>query len=227
MTSEFELAQSIDQTNLNPLLSYPKCVHFLEESEQYNFASVAILPIYTKLAANLLKGSQTRVCVAISYPLGGVPGLLKARETAYAIKSGAQEIDYVMNITALKAGEYDLLLDESREIISAAEGRTVKVIIEMWNLSQDEIKVACKIACDANVSFVKSSTAFKGYKAMRSGTIEDAKTLLAAVNGRVKVKIAGGINNAKLAVDLLSLGVARIGTSSGVEIIKGYRKMAI
>jgi len=225
MITEFELAQSIDQTNLNPLLSYSECIQFFEESKKLDFASVAILPIYTELAAKVLNGSHTRVCVAISYPFGGVPCDLKAKEVKYAVRDGADEIDYVINITALKIGEYQKVLDESRLIISAAEGKPVKAIIEMWNLSTDEIKTACEILIEANVSYVKSSTAYKGYKKMRVGTIKDAFLLKKFVQNRAKIKIAGGINNVKVALELLSLGVSRIGTSSGVSILTGFRDL--
>ena len=223
--SEFQLAQSIDQTNLNPLLSYKGCIKFFEDSKNFNFASVAILPIYTKLAAEILKGSHTKVDVAISYPLGGVPGYLKAKEVEYAIMDGAGEIDYVVNVAAIKSREYKKVLDEARMIVSAAEGKPVKAIIEMWNLTKDEIKITCETVLEAHVSFVKSSTAYKGYKEMRAGTIEDALLLRKIVHNRANIKIAGGIKNIQLTLKLLSLGVNRIGTSSGIQIITGFRDL--
>jgi len=223
--SEFQLAQSIDQTNLNPLLSYNECVQFFEESKNFKFASVAILPIYTKLAAEILKGSHTKVDVAVSYPLGGVPANLKAKEVEYAIIDGAEEIDYVVNIAAIKSREYKKVLDEARMIVSAAEGKPVKAIIEMWNLTKDEIKITCETVLEAHVSFVKSSTAYKGYKNMRAGTTEDAILLRKIVQNRANIKIAGGIKNIQLTLKLLSLGVDRIGTSSGVQILTGFRDL--
>jgi deoxyribose-phosphate aldolase len=223
--SEFQLAQSIDQTNLNPLLSCDEFILFLEKSRELKFASVAILPIYTKLAKEVLEGSQTKVTIAISYPLGGVPANLKAKEVEYAIKDGADEIDYVVNMAAIKTGEYKKVLDEVRMIISAAESKPVKAIIEMWNLNEDEIRKTCETILEANVSFIKSSTAFKGYKKMRAGTIEDALLLKKIVHNRAKIKIAGGINNIQLTLELLALGVNRIGTSSGVQILTSYRDL--
>jgi len=223
--SEFQLAQSLDQTNLNPLLSYNEGVKFLEDSMNFNFASVAILPIYSKIAATILKGSYTKVVVAISYPFGGVPGSLKAKEVEYAIKDGADEIDYVVNIPAIKSCEYKKVLDEARMIMSAAEGKPVKAIIEMWNLTEDEINKTCETVLEAHVSFIKSSTAYKGYKNMRAGTIEDAILLKKIVQNRANIKIAGGIKNIQLTLELLSLGVNRIGTSSGVQILKGFQDL--
>lgn len=223
--SEYQLAQSLDQTNLNPLLTTDECVKFLEESRDLNFASVAILPIYTKLAAELLQGSNTNVCIAISYPLSGVPGHLKAKEVEYAIKDGADEIDYVVNIAAVKLRDYQKVLEESQMIVSAAEGKTVKAIIEMWNLTKDETRFTCEAVVRGGVSFVKSSTAFKGYKNMRGGTIEDALLLKNFVQDQAKIKIAGGIKTIDLTLKLLALGVDRIGTSSGVQILTGFREL--
>jgi len=223
--SEFELAQSLDQTNLDPLSSNKECAKFLEESGDLNFASVAILPIYTKLAAEILKGSNTNVCIAISYPLSGVPGHLKAKEVEYAVKDGADEIDYVVNIAAVKSSEYKKVFEESRMIVSAAEGKPVKSIIEMWNLTTDEIRATCEAVIRGGVSFVKSSTGFNGYKHMRGGTVEDALLLRNIVQKRAKIKIAGGIRNITLTLKLLSLGVDRIGTSSGVQILTGFRDL--
>lgn len=223
--SEFQLAQSLDQTNLSPLLSNKDFVTFLEKSRDLNFASVAILPIYTKLAAEVLEGSHTNVCIAISYPLSGVPGHLKAKEVAYAIKNGADEIDYVVNIAAVKSREYQKVFEESQMIVSAAEGKPVKSIIEMWNLTPDEIRDTCEAVVEAGVTFVKTSTAFKGYDNMRSSTIEDAIVLKKILQNRVKIKIAGGIKDIDLTLKLLSLGVDRIGTSSGVQILDAFRDL--
>ena len=223
--SGFQLAQSIDQTNLNPLLSIKECVNFFEDSKFHNFASVAILPIHTKLAAGILRGSHTKVCAAISYPFGGVPGYLKAKEVEYAIKDGAEEIDYVVNMAAIKSREYKKVLNEARSIISAAEGKPVKAIIEMWNLTEEEINNTCESVLEAHVTFVKSSTAYKGYKNMRAGTVEDAVLLKKIIQNRANIKIAGGIKNIQLALELLSVGVNRIGTSSGVQIMKAFRDL--
>lgn len=223
--SEFQLAQSIDQTNLNPFLSYKEYENFFEDSKKLNFASVAILPIHTKLASEILKGSHTKVCAAISYPLSGVPGLLKAREVEHALQNGAEEFDFVVNMAAVKSCNYEKVLHESQMIVSAAEGKTVKAIIEMWNLTTDEIKATCESVLEAHVSFVKTSTAYKGYKRMRPSTIEDAVLLREIVQKRAKIKIAGGIDNIQLTLKLLSLGVNRIGTSAGIKILEGFKDL--
>lgn len=223
--TEFQLAQSIDQTNLNPLFSYKECTHFLEESRRLSFASVAILPGFTRLASDILDGSHTKVVTGISYPLGTVPASLKAKEVAYAIQDGADEIDYVINIAAVKNRDFQKIVDEARMIVSAAEGKPVKAIIEIWNLTEDEIRDTCEAILEAGVTFVKSSTAYKGYRNLRGSKIEDALLLKEIVKGRAKIKIAGGISDIQLALDLLSLGVDRIGTSSGVKILAGFREL--
>jgi len=227
MMKIIELAQKIDQTNLNPALGYSDIKKFLIQSKELQFKSVAILPIYTSIAANLLKDSLTKVCVAISYPFGNIPYQLKVKEVNHAIDEGAEEIDYVINVLELKSGNYQTVLDEAKAIVSAAEGRITKAIIEIWSLNEDEIKAACEIICEAKVAFVKSSTAFKGYKAMRAGSVDDAKILKKYVRDRAQIKIAGGINSLSLAMDLLSKGVGRIGTSSGKKIMEEFLKSSV
>lgn len=222
--TEFQLAQSLDQTNLNPFLTYDEYVLFFEESRNLNFSSVAILPIYTQLAAKILNGSHTIVDAAISYPLGCVPAILKAKEVEHAVKFGAGEIDYVVNIAAIKSGSYKKVFDEAQMIISAANGKPVKAIIEMWNLSEEEVRATCEELIAAHVTYIKSSTAYKGYKNMREGTIDDALLLKKVVHNRAKVKIAGGIRDIDQVYKLLDLGVDRIGTSSGVRILDGFRR---
>lgn len=221
--SEFQIAQLIDQTNLNPLLSYGEYINFFEESKRFNFASVAILPLFTKLAVKTLKNSNTRVGAAISYPLSGVSGYLKAAEVEIAVKDGADEIDYVVNQCAIKSRDYQKVYNEARMIVEAAKGRTVKAIIEMWNLTEDEIKHTCDAVIEGKVSFVKSSTAFKGHRNMRGSTLKDALLLKEIIQDRAKIKIAGGIRTLDLTLDLLSAGVDRIGTSSGVQILSEFR----
>jgi len=223
--SEFQLAQSIDQTNLNPLLSYEEFRKFIQESRKLDFASVAILPMYTKIAKEILQGSNTKVDVAISYPFGSVPAWLKAKEIEFAIRDGADEIDYVVNIAAVKSLDYKTLLEEARMIVSASEGKTVKAIIEMWNLTKDEIRFTCETILESNVAFIKSSTAYKGYTNMRASTVEDALLLKKIVGDRTKIKIAGGIKDINLTLELLSLGVNRIGTSSGVQILSQFQEI--
>ena len=222
--TEFELAQTIDQTNLNPTMTFEASQAFFKEAAEYRFASVSILPMYVEAAAAVLKGTDTKVDAAISYPLSAVPGSLKAAEAADAVRRGADEIDYVMNVGALKTGEYDLLVDEARQVVAAADGRLVKVIIEMWGLRETEVRAACEIACEAGVHFVKNSTGYKGHKAMRPSILDDAKLLLRLVGNRAKVKIAGGIRDTGFALELLDLGVARLGTSSGVAIMEGFEQ---
>jgi deoxyribose-phosphate aldolase len=222
-----ELSRAIDQTNLNPLATLDACRAFCEEAAQHDFASVAILPMYVETATDVLKGTNTRVCAAISYPLSALPGALKADEAADAVCRGADEIDYVMNVGALRSGDYDLLVDEAQQVISAADGRVVKAIIEMWALSEDEVRAACEIGCEAGVTYIKSSTGYKGHKGMRASTKDDARLLLDLVGDRAKVKIAGGVKDAIFAMELLKMGVSRLGTSSGVAILKEQKLLGI
>jgi deoxyribose-phosphate aldolase len=220
-----QLARAIDQTSLDPALPLEKFRTFCEEAARYGFASVAILPLHVETAVAMLKGTDVMVGAAIAFPLGAVPASLKAVETADAIRRGAHEVDYVMNVPALKSGEYRLLVDEARQVVAAADRRTVKVIIEMWGLTGDEIRAACEIGCEGGVDFVKSSTGYKGHPRMRPSTLDDARLLLRYTAGRAKVKMAGGITATQTAVDMLEMGVSRLGTSAGVAIVDGLREI--
>jgi len=223
---ESELAQAIDQTNLDPTTPVDVARAFFEQAAAYRFGSVAILPMYADLASAVLKGTDTKVDVAISYPLSAVPASLKAEEAADAVSHGANEIDYVMNVGLLKSGAYSDLVDEAKQVVDAAEGRVVKAIIEMWGLTHNEVRAACEICCQVQVNFVKSSTGYKGHKALAPSTLEQARLLVQLAGGRCRVKMAGGIRELGLTLELLSMGVARIGTSSGVAIVEAYRKNA-
>ncbi|MBN1314250.1 MAG: deoxyribose-phosphate aldolase [Anaerolineales bacterium] len=220
--SKLEFAQTIDQTNLDPTMTQKAAQSFFEKAAECRFASVAILPVFVDLAAEVLRGTETKVDAAISYPLSAVPFSLKAAETADAVRRGADEIDYVMDVGALKSGDYSALVQEAKAIIKASDGRLVKAIIEMWGLTNDEVFAACEICCDAGVHFVKSSTGYKGHYALRTSTVDDAKLLLKCVGDRAKVKIAGGIREIGFATELLDLGVARLGTSSGVKLLNSW-----
>jgi deoxyribose-phosphate aldolase len=222
--TEFKLTQTLDQTNLNPMMTFAIARDFFEQAAVYRFGSVAILPMHVELAAEVLKGTDTKVDVAISYPLSAVPAALKAAETADAVKRGADEIDYVMDVGALRSGAYNALVDEAQQVIAAADGRVVKAIIEMWGLAENQVRAAVEACCEAGVHFVKSSTGYKGHAALCASTADDARLLVMLAGGRCRVKMAGGIRDLDFALELLDLGVDRIGTSSGVPIVNAFRE---
>ncbi len=223
-----ELAKRIDQTYLKIVPdSEDEFIKFLLNAKKYRFASVAIYPAMIPLAREILKGTGVKITAAIGFPLGTVPIELKVLEVERAIKDGADEveIDFVLNKGALKSGKIDEVREELKKIVEAAKGRIVKAIIEVPYLTKEEIKIACELAIEAGVHYIKTSTGFKGFHKWRPTTAEDVRFIKSIVGNRVKIKAAGGIRTAKQALEVIEAGADRIGTSSGVEIIEEYKKM--
>lgn len=225
--TEKELVKYIDQTNLKPDITEDQMSHFLQEAREYQFCGVAIMPSWIPLAAKMLQGSNTRIVAAIGFPLGTIPTELKVAETNWAIENGGPdiEIDVVMNKAFLKSRKYKLVEDDISAVVKAANGKTVKVIIEVPALTRDEVVIASLIAEIAGAQFIKTSTGFKGFTFMRPTTVEDVKLIKSVIGNRLKVKAAGGIRTIDQALALIEAGADRIGTSSGVSIVEGYRKL--
>lgn len=226
MINEYNLAQSLDQTKLDPTATVAEYVAFFEEAAKYQLGTVAIMPILTKTAVDVLRGSKTKISAAISYPHGATPASLKTAEAKNAIGQGADEIDYVVNVGALRSGDYETLAEESHQMVDAVEGCVLKAIVESWCLSPREIRAIMEILCDAGVTFLKTSTGYKGFPSIQPTSHEDAKRLVEMADGRIFVKVSGGVRDAQTAVSLLDMGVARIGTSAGNKIIDEFRRGA-
>ncbi|MHA1505594.1 MAG: deoxyribose-phosphate aldolase [Candidatus Asgardarchaeia archaeon] len=216
-----ELAKKLDQTLLEPYTSEKEMEAFCEEAKKYGFASVAILPVHVPIAARVLEGSDVKVTAAIAFPLGSLPTELKVSEVEWCIENGADEVDMVMNIGALKSGKYDVVKKDIEEVVKAAKGKIVKVILEVPLLTRDEVIKACEIVKETGAHYVKTSTGFKGFKGWRPTTVEDVKLLKECVGDKLKVKAAGGIRTAEQAIAIIEAGAERIGTSSGVRIVEG------
>ncbi len=226
MIDEFTLAQSLDQTKLDPTATLAEYVAFFEEAASYQIGAAAIMPMLTKTAADVLKGSKTKISAAISYPHGASPASLKAAEAKEALEQGANEIDYVVNVGAIRSGDYELLAEEAHQMVDAVEGFVLKAIVESWCLNHREIHTTMEILCDAGVTFLKTSTGFKGFPSIQPTSHEDAKRLVEMADGRIRIKVAGGVRDAQTALRLLEAGVARIGTSAGKLIIEEFRRGA-
>ncbi len=211
------IAKSIDHTLLKPEATFAQIHHLVDEAKQYRFFSVCVNPSYVATCAELLKGSGVQVCTVIGFPLGANSSATKAFETAHAIKDGADEIDMVINIGALKSQKLLLVEEDIRDVVFAAEGKTVKVIIETSLLTDEEKVLACQIAEKAGANFVKTSTGFNGGGA----TVEDIKLMKESVSSNVEVKASGGIRDLETARKMLAAGATRLGTSAGVSIVKG------
>src|SRR5690554_1854638 len=225
MTPAFEvinmdLNKIIDHTLLKPEATYREIEELCQEAKEYGFATVCVNPVHVRLAAKLLRACEktgVKVCTVIGFPLGaGVP-LTKAVEVREAIANGATEVDMVINIGALKSGDYELVFRDIKAVVDTAAGQALtKVIIETCLLTDEEKVKACLLAKEAGAGFVKTSTGFN-----KSGaTAEDVALLRKVVGTAMGVKASGGIRDRRTAEEMVKAGANRLGTSSGVAIMK-------
>ena len=205
----------IDHTVLKADTPLETVKRICDEAMEYGFASVCINPCHVAYCADYLKDSDVNVCTVIGFPLGANTSADKAFETKDAIANGADEIDMVMNIGALKDKNYDLVRNDVKAVVEAANGTLVKVILETCLLTEDEIKKACELCVEAKADYVKTSTGFS----TRGATIEDVQIMKAAVQGKAKVKAAGGVRTHEDMVKIVEAGADRIGTSAGCSLV--------
>lgn len=206
----------IDHTVLKADTPLETVKRICDEAIEYGFASVCINPCHVAYCADYLKDSDVNVCTVIGFPLGANTSAVKAFETKDAIANGADEIDMVMNIGALKDKNYDLVRDDVKAVVESANGTLVKVILETCLLTEDEIKKACELCVEAKADYVKTSTGFS----TRGATIEDVQIMKAAVQGKAKVKAAGGVRTHEDMVKIVEAGADRIGTSAGCSLVE-------
>lgn len=209
------IAKTIDHTILKPTATAEQIRELCAEARANHFASVCVNPCWVPLVAKELNNSDVLVCTVIGFPLGANPTDVKVEETKWAVKNGAQEVDMVINMGALKGGDYKTVEDDIRAVVKAAGKATVKVIIETCFLSNDEKRIACEAAMKAGAHFVKTSTGF----GTGGATVEDVKLMRKTVGDAMKVKASGGIRSYHDAIAMLEAGADRIGTSSGVAIV--------
>ena len=205
----------IDHTNLRPDALHSDIEILCKEAVQYKFASVCINPVYVSYAKSILKDENPKVCSVVGFPLGADSEEMKYAEARFLIFQGVEEIDMVMNIAFLKERKLDLVKNETKKVVEAADGNCVKVIIETSLLNQDEKALACNIVMESGAAFVKTSTGFSSSGA----TLEDVRLIKKVVGDRVGIKASGGIKTKNEALKLIEAGATRIGTSRGVEII--------
>ena len=209
------LSRLIDHTNLRPDALHSDIEILCKEAIQYKFASVCINPVYVSYAKSILKDENPKVCSVVGFPLGADSEEMKYAEARFLIFQGVDEIDMVMNIAFLKERKLDLVKNETKKVVEAADGNCVKVIIETSLLNQDEKALACNIVMESGAAFVKTSTGFSSSGA----TLEDVRLIKKLVGDRVGIKASGGIKTKNEALKLIEAGATRIGTSRGVEII--------
>jgi deoxyribose-phosphate aldolase len=211
-------AQYMDHTVLKPETVKKTLKQFCDEAKEYHFASVCVNPVNVPYVASQLKGSGVKTCSVIGFPLGASTSFIKAAETTEAIKNGAEEVDMVINIGALKDREYDVVYHDILAVVNAAHpAAVVKVIIETSALTNEEKVAACTLAKRAGADFVKTSTGFGSGGA----TVEDVKLMKQTVGDGVKVKASTGINDRRVCDEMLKAGAVRMGTSKGIKIVKG------
>lgn len=214
-----ELERYLDHTILKPDAAKEQVERVCREALEYHFASVCVNQYRTKMAAELLKGSDVKVCTVIGFPLGAVTTDVKVAETKAAIADGALEIDMVMNIGALKDKDYLYVLNDIKSVKEVCGSLILKVIIETCLLDDAEKKKACEIAVEAGADFVKTSTGFSTGGAKP----EDVAVMKSTVGKNAMVKASGGIHNYNQAMEMIDSGADRIGTSAAVEIILGKK----
>ncbi|WP_195852586.1 deoxyribose-phosphate aldolase [Aerococcus sanguinicola] len=217
-----QLFRLIDHTNLKADASSEAITQLCEEAKKYHFKMVAINQTQSKLCAKVLSGTDINVGAAIAFPLGQTSIAAKYFETQDAIANGANEIDYVINITELKDKNYAYIQEEMEKIVEICRDANVvsKVIFENCYLSKDEIKKVAEIAKEVKPDFIKTSTGF----GTSGATVEDVQLMKETVGDAVKVKAAGGIRDADTFLAMINAGAERIGCSSGISIIKELKE---
>jgi len=213
-----DIAKMIDHTLLKADATKEMIINLCQEAKEYNFKSVCINPVWVKQAKEELRDSQVEVCTVIGFPLGATATAVKAFETEQAIKDGATEVDMVINIGALKGKDYETVQADISAVVEKAKGKAlVKVILETGLLSDEEKVKACQLAKLAKADFVKTSTGFGNGGA----TVEDIRLMRQTVGEEMGVKASGGVRDYATAMKMIEAGATRIGTSSGIGIVKG------
>ena len=221
--NNLELAKMIDHTILKANATQSDIEKLCDEAKKYNFASVCVNPYWVPLASDLLKNSTVKVCTVIGFPLGATSSESKAYETEIAILQGADEVDMVINVGAMKNNKTDIVENDILSVVNSARktGKTqnkniiVKVILETCYLTKDEIKNACLCAKNAGADFVKTSTGF----GTGGATVEDVSLMKETVGETMQVKASGGIRDYETAIKMIEAGATRLGTSSGINIV--------
>lgn len=210
-------AKLIDHTILKPVASQEDVRRVCEEAKKYGFFSVCINPYWVAYGKELLAETDVKVCTVIGFPLGANTTAVKEYETRDALKNGADEIDMVINLGALKSNDYETVLNDISAVRKACEGHVLKVIIETSQLTEEEKIKACELAAKAGADFVKTSTGFTGAGA----TAADVALMRANIPAHMQVKASGGIRSREDFDAMAAAGATRIGASSGVKIIEG------
>lgn len=213
-----QFAALIDHTNLKPVATSSDIERLCRDAAEAGFASVCINPVHVPLAAGLLQNTGVKICTVVGFPLGASAHDAKAAEAAFAVKQGAQEIDMVIDIGAVKEGRFADVEQDIAGVVTVSAPAAVKVILETCYLTENEIIQACTAAVNAGAAFVKTSTGFGS-----GGATVDAVALMRrTVGSSVGVKAAGGIKTLETAMALIDAGANRLGCSAGMELLQAF-----
>jgi len=209
------IAKTIDHTILKPNVTDADVIKICNEAKTHGFFSVCVNPYFVPLVASELKGSEVKVTSVIGFPLGASTTFIKAAEAKKAVEDGANEIDMVINVSALKDGKYDFVKSDIAAVVEAIKGNAIlKVILETCLLTKDEIVKACELSKEAGAQFVKTSTGFS----TGGATAEDVALMKKTVGEALEVKASGGVRDHETAMAMINAGATRIGASASINI---------
>lgn len=209
------IAKTIDHTILKPNITDADVIKICDEAKEYGFFSVCVNPYFVSLVAEQLKGTDVKVTSVIGFPFGASTTVIKAAEARKAVEDGANEIDMVLNVSALKDQKYDYVQADIAAVVEAIRGKAIlKVILETCLLTKDEIVKACELSKAAGAQFVKTSTGFS----TGGATVEDVKLMKQTVGDSLEVKASGGVRDYDTAMAFIEAGATRIGASASIDI---------
>lgn len=210
-----DIAKKIDHTMLKADAATQTITRYCKEALEYGFASVCVNSCQVPLVSSLLKDSEVKTCCVVGFPLGAMLTSAKAFEASESVKAGANEVDMVINVGAVKDKNWDFVRDDIKAVVEASKPAIVKVIIETCLLTDEEKVKACELSEEAGAAFVKTSTGFS----TGGATVEDIKLMRETVGDRLEVKASGGIRTPEFARDLVAAGADRIGAGNGIVLL--------
>jgi len=218
MIGRKSLAKLIDHTDVRPIATDADIKRLCDEAVKHGFCAVCVQPYFVRLASRLLANeSGVKVCTVVGFPFGTNVTDVKVFEAKKAIEDGAEELDVVMNISAVKSGNYAYLEEELNKIMSVAEDTVIKLIIETGYLTVEEMKKVCDIAVKAGVDYIKTCTGF----GPRGVSLDDVRLIKEFTGGKVGIKASGGIRTYEQAASLIEAGATRLGTSRSLKVLEG------
>ena len=221
-TQNWNLPALIDHTVLRPDATKADVLRLCQEARKFGFIVIFVPPCYIDEAVEAVAGTTIRVGIPVGFPLGGHTTATKVAEAIEGVARGATVLDMVINVSRLKSGDYDLVRGDMVEVVQATKGIEHKVILETCCLTREEKITACRLAVEAGMDYVKTSTGF----ASAGATAEDIRLMKEAVAGRAKVKASGGIRDWKTTLAMLEAGADRIGTSASLRILEEWKVSA-